>query len=187
MEISPLQKARYAYLPKLPPVLGAQVSLKGLRIERGEAALPSEGDRERLKALFPLTYGQDRVRFAIEAKGASAASKKAMPLLDADRRLSVGVILSGGPAPGGHNVIAGLFDGLKAGNPSSKLVGFRGGPGGLVDDKSVEITADLVDRYRNTGGFDIIGSGRTKIESPEQFEAAYNNAKKHGLDAGWWS
>ncbi len=173
MEISPLQKARYAYQPKLPPVLRGPVA--GLAIERGEAALPlAEGDRERLKALFSHSYGQGRVTL-VRGKGEAAAK--------AGAKLSVGVILSGGPAPGGHNVIAGLFDGLKAGNAASVLVGFRGGPGGLVDDKAVEITAELVDRYRNTGGFDIIGSGRTKIETPEQFEKALETAKKRGLDA----
>ena len=92
-------------------------------------------------------------------------------------------LLSGGPAPGGHNVIAGLFDGLKSGNSASELVGFRGGPGGLVEDRNLGITAELVGRYRNTGGFDMIGSGRTKIETPEQFEAALANARKHGLAA----
>jgi pyrophosphate--fructose-6-phosphate 1-phosphotransferase len=99
------------------------------------------------------------------------------------RKRTVGVILSGGPAPGGHNVIAGLFDALKAANAASRLVGFKAGPGGLVDDKAVEIDAALVDRYRNTGGFDIIGSGRTKIETPEQFEKALETAAKRGLDA----
>jgi pyrophosphate--fructose-6-phosphate 1-phosphotransferase len=172
METSPLQKARYAYLPKLPPVLRGAAS--GFRLERGAPPPPPEADRERLKGLFPNTYGQDRVTF-VTGRG------EALP--GAGKALAVGVILSGGPAPGGHNVIAGLFDGLKSGNPASRLVGFRGGPGGLVDDKSVELTADLVGRYRNTGGFDIIGSGRTKIETPEQFEAALATAKRHGLDA----
>ena len=176
MEISPLQKARYAYNPKLPPVLVGPTG--GLSFERGAAALPPSGDRDSLRALFPLTYGQDRVRFL-----RGAAGKKAESLPAATKQLTVGVILSGGPAPGGHNVIAGLFDGLKTGNSASKLVGFRGGPGGLVNDDNMEITADLVARYRNTGGFDMIGSGRTKIETPEQFEAALANAKKHGLAA----
>ena len=97
--------------------------------------------------------------------------------------MRIGVILSGGPAPGGHNVIAGIFDGLKAANPASVLYGFRGGPGGLVDDKCMDIDAGLVDEYRNTGGFDLIGSGRTKIETPEQFEKAFETAKRRKLDA----
>lgn len=178
MDISSLQKARYAYKPKLPPVL--RDGLADLAMENGPAALPvAEGDREKLKSLFPLLYGLGRVKFV--RGSARAGASATMPKLDA--KLSVGVILSGGPAPGGHNVIAGLFDGLKSGNPASTLTGFRAGPGGLVDDKFLEITPDLVDRYRNTGGFDIIGSGRTKIETPEQFEKALENAKKHRLDA----
>lgn len=173
MDISPLQKARYAYQPKLPPVLKGKTSELGF--EKGSAALPPAGDRDRLKALFPLMYGQDRVTFVRSAKGERLGG--------AVKELKVGVILSGGPAPGGHNVIAGLFDGLKAGNAASRLIGFRGGPGGLVEDKNMEISAELVASYRNTGGFDMIGSGRTKIETPEQFEAALANAKKHGLSA----
>ena len=98
--------------------------------------------------------------------------------------MRIGVILSGGPAPGGHNVIAGIFDGLKAANPDSVLYGFRGGPGGLVDDKCMDIDAGRSwTRYRNTGGFDLIGSGRTKIETPEQFEKALETAKRRKLDA----
>jgi pyrophosphate--fructose-6-phosphate 1-phosphotransferase len=174
MDISPLQKARYEYQPKLPPVLKGKTAELGF--EKGAAALPPAGDRDRLKALFPLMYGQDRVTFF---RTGAAAGK----LPGASKELVVGVILSGGPAPGGHNVIAGLFDGLKAGNAKSRLIGFRGGPGGLVEDKHMEITAELVASYRNTGGFDMIGSGRTKIETPEQFEAALANAKQHGLDA----
>jgi pyrophosphate--fructose-6-phosphate 1-phosphotransferase len=170
MEISPLQKARYAYKPKLPAVFSGPVG--ALVTERGEAALPEdEASRGALKALFPKSYGQSRVVFK---RGASAKQAKA---------LKVGVILSGGQAPGGHNVVAGLFDGIKAANGASKLVGFRGGPGGLVEDKWMDIDAPLVDRYRNTGGFDMIGSGRTKIETPEQFDAALATAKRHQLDA----
>ena len=170
MEISPLQKARYAYKPKLPAVLRDSVSCLNAKV--GQAALPDDlGSREPLKALFPRTYGQGRVIFE-----RSAVSKE-------QKALTVGVILSGGQAPGGHNVIAGLFDGLKAANINSKLIGFRGGPGGLVDDRNMDIDAPLVDRYRNTGGFDMIGSGRTKIETPEQFEAALATAKRHHLNA----
>jgi pyrophosphate--fructose-6-phosphate 1-phosphotransferase len=168
MDFSPLQSARFAYTPKLPAVLRGPVD--SIAAVRGAAAEP-ESDRERLRETFPRTYGMPAVTLAAGDN----------PLLR--RKLAVGVILSGGPAPGGHNVIAGLFDGLKAGNPESLLFGFRGGPGGLVEDKCMDITAELVDRYRNTGGFDLIGSGRTKIETPEQFEKALATAKRRRLDA----
>ncbi len=176
MNSSTLQNARYAYEPKLPAVLraGAQAGTGSIRIYAtfGQGAEPAS-DREKLKAMFPSTYGLSSVTFA-----RSEAENETMK-----RPLKVGVILSGGPAPGGHNVIAGLFDGLVAGNHESKLYGFRGGPGGLVDDACMDIDAELVDRYRNTGGFDLIGSGRTKIETPEQFEKAYQTAARRGLDA----
>jgi len=168
METSPLQKARYAYSPKLPPVLRAD----SVACEKGQAAEPSQ-DREPLRATFPRTYGMPTVRL-IAGKGDSTTLGK---------KRTVGVILSGGPAPGGHNVVAGIYDGLKAANKESVLIGFKGGPGGLVDDKALVIDAELVARYRNTGGFDIIGSGRTKIETPQQFEKALATAKKRGLDA----
>jgi len=169
MELSPLQKARYGYRPKLPSSLACPIATLGC--ERLDAALP-ENDRETLRGLFPRTYGLPAVRLGAGTAGAAAAKKR-----------TVGVILSGGPAPGGHNVIAGIFDALKAANPASSLVGFRGGPGGLVEDRYMEIDAALVDGYRNTGGFDMIGSGRTKIETPEQFEKALETAGRRGLDA----
>jgi len=137
---------------------------------KGKSAEPAT-DRERLREVFPRTYGLPSVTL-----GAGDSP-------DAKKRMRIGVILSGGPAPGGHNVIAGILDGLKAGNPESELFGFRGGPGGLVEDKCMDITAELVDRYRNTGGFDLVGSGRTKIETPEQFAAALETAKRRKLDA----
>ncbi len=168
MDYSPLQSARYAYAPKLPAILRGPVN-QAAPIKCGIAE-PTV-DRDRLKAMFPRSYGMPEIRIG---KGDNPQAKRLM---------RVGVILSGGPAPGGHNVIAGLFDGLKAGNAESELYGFRGGPGGLVDDKHMDITAELVDRYRNTGGFDLIGSGRTKIESPEQFEKALATAKRRALDA----
>jgi pyrophosphate--fructose-6-phosphate 1-phosphotransferase len=170
MEVSPLQKARYGYKPKLPTALTGPV--EGIACEKLEPALPDE-DRESLRALFPRSYGMPAVRLG-SGRADPATSR---------RKRTIGVILSGGPAPGGHNVIAGLFDGLKAANPESTLVGFRGGPGGLVEDKAMAIDAALVDRYRNTGGFDMVGSGRTKIETPEQFEKALATAKRRGLDA----
>ncbi len=170
MEPSPLEKARYAYRPKLPASLSCP--LPELACDRLQAALP-DTDRDELRSLFPRTYGMPAIKLGSGTKDAASAKK----------RRTVGIILSGGPAPGGHNVVAGLFDALKAANPDSRLIGFRGGPGGLVEDKSMDIDAALVDRYRNTGGFDMIGSGRTKIESPEQFDRALETAKRRGLDA----
>lgn len=174
MDESPLQNLRYKYEPKLPAVLRGGVDRIAVTFgEPARSAASPEGlrDSEGIRTLFPKTYGKPVARFA---DGPNPGMM---------RRLTVGVILSGGQAPGGHNVIAGLFDGLKKGNRESRLIGFAGGPGGLVNDKAVEITADLMDRYRNTGGFDIIGSGRDKIESPEQFEKAAEAVRNRGLDA----
>lgn len=168
MDVSPLQKARYEYAPKLPSILCGKVD--GVSVTLGEPTRAA-GDPEEIKTLFPHTYGKPLAGF-------SQGSKSSM-----GRKLTVGVILSGGQAPGGHNVIAGLFDGLATGNPASRLVGFLGGPAGLMNDKAVQITGELMDRYRNTGGFDIIGSGRDKIETPEQFEKAAATVKNHALDA----
>lgn len=165
---SPLHNARFAYLPKTPEIYASPVaSIKAVPTEIIEPAY----DKEALKKIFTHSYGKPAVKFAA---GGNAFASRAM---------TIGVLLSGGPAPGGHNVIAGLFDGLKKGSPESRLIGFKGGPGGLVDDKYIEITAELVDSYRNTGGFDMVGSGRTKIETPEQFEKALANALAHKLDA----
>ena len=148
---SNLQVARAAYQPKLPNALKGPVkAVEG-------AATQSVGDQAEIKALFPNTYGMPGVEFV---KGEAACND----------RFNVGIILSGGQAPGGHNVISGLFDGVKSINPENKLYGFLMGPGGLVDHKYIEITPELMDEYRNTGGFDIIGSGRTKLEKEEQFE-----------------
>jgi len=168
MDLSPLQEARYQYSPKLPATLAGAADR--IAVEFGK---PTEAmaDMDALKAIFPKTYGKPVATF-------KTGSNPAM-----GKRLTVGVILSGGQAPGGHNVIAGLFDGLKRGNPESRLIGFKGGPGGLVDDKYAELDAALVDEYRNTGGFDIIGSGRTKIETPEQFGKSAETARRRSLDA----
>ena len=171
--ISALQKARYEYVPKLPPSLAGDIS--GISVELGAPAEPA-ADREALKEIFETTYGKPIVTFS-RGKGAQGSNEKIK------RALSIGVILSGGQAPGGHNVIAGLFDGLKKGNPSSKLYGFLGGPSGLINGKYVEFSSEVIDKYRNTGGFDIIGSGRTKIETPEQFAASFETAKNMGLNA----
>jgi len=168
MSISALQKARYEYKPKLPAILSG--SIEDIGVETGEPT-ESISDRDELKAIFKNTYGKPFVSFV---KGKSDKIK---------RELKVGVILSGGQAPGGHNVIAGLFDGLKKGNSASTLYGFKGGPSGLTDNKTIVLTPQIIDEYRNTGGFDIIGSGRTKIETPEQFAASLETAKKLDLDA----
>ena len=168
MEISALQKARYEYQPKLPGMLRNGVS--DICVKEGDQT-QSVADQEKIKALFPNTYGKKEITFQ---KGANTSVAK---------KQVVGVILSGGQAPGGHNVICGLYDALKAAGRDNVLLGFKGGPSGLVDDKCVEFTDEFIDAYRNTGGFDIIGSGRTKIETPEQFEASVATAKKHGLTA----
>jgi pyrophosphate--fructose-6-phosphate 1-phosphotransferase len=171
MDISVLQKIRYQYHPKLPASLAGEIS--DIALESGSIAESTE-DRDALKEIFKLSYGKPVVNFV---KGAGGENKKLR------RLLKVGVILSGGQAPGGHNVIAGLFDGLKKGNPSSKLYGFLGGPSGLINNKLVELTDEKIDAYRNTGGFDIIGSGRTKIETPEQFTSSLETAIKLELNA----
>ena len=164
MTKSPLQIARATYQPKLPAAFRGDVVLK-----EGHAT-NSVADQEEIKALFPNTYG--------------------MPLLTMEsgeaklhKTVGVGVILSGGQAPGGHNVICGLFDGLKALNNENRLYGFLGGPSGLVDHQYIELTKDIVDEYRNTGGFDIIGSGRTKLEEESQYDKGAEICKKLGINA----
>ncbi|MBQ6917036.1 MAG: diphosphate--fructose-6-phosphate 1-phosphotransferase [Prevotella sp.] len=151
MEKSALQMARAAYQPKLPKALQGAVKVKE------GAATQSVGDQEEIKKLFPNTYGMPIVEFE--------------PATEANNtKMNVGIILSGGQAPGGHNVITGLFDQIKKLNPENRLFGFILGPGGLVDHNYMELTADIIDEYRNTGGFDMIGSGRTKLEKVDQFE-----------------
>ena len=151
MEKSALQMARAAYQPKLP--LGLQGAVKAVEGEPTQ----SVDNQEEIKRLFPNTYGMPLVEFV---PGEAVAHEK----------MNVGIILSGGQAPGGHNVITGLFDAVKKLNPENRLYGFILGPGGLVDHNYMELTKDIVDEYRNTGGFDMIGSGRTKLEKVEQFE-----------------
>jgi pyrophosphate--fructose-6-phosphate 1-phosphotransferase len=168
MNISALQKTRYGYKPKLPGVLNCSVS--DIAVETGTPT-ESLADREELRAIFTLSYGKPLVTFK---------SGKNEQLR---REIKVGIILSGGQAPGGHNVIAGLYDGLKKGNPQSTLYGFRGGPSGLIENKTIVLSDEIIDVYRNTGGFDIIGSGRTKIETPEQFAASLVTAQTLGLSA----
>jgi pyrophosphate--fructose-6-phosphate 1-phosphotransferase len=157
--------ARAAYKPKVPAALTGPV-----RAVEGEYT-QSVADREDIERLFPNTYGMPVVRFE-----ASDAPVTLLPV-------NVGVILSGGQAPGGHNVIAGLFDGIKAINRESRLYGFILGPGGLVNHDYVELTGDVIDEYRNTGGFDIIGSGRTKLETVEQFDKGLEILKKLDIKA----
>ena len=168
MELSPLQIARYEYKPKLPAILRNNVN-KIVAVEGKETE--AAGDKEKSKALFPNTYGMKEITFQ---KGESKADKK---------KQVVGVILSGGQAPGGHNVISGLYDALKANNPENELIGFLGGPSGLIENKYIKFTDEYINEYRNTGGFDIIGSGRTKLETEEQFKIVEGVAKEHGLNA----
>ena len=165
MSKSALQIERSKYAPKMPASIAGAT-----RLAEGKAT-SSVADQEDIKKLFPNTYGMPIVTFE---KGDSVA--KSEPF-------NVGVILSGGQAPGGHNVISGIFDGIKALNADSKLYGFLGGPSGLVDHKYIELTSDIIDEYRNTGGFDIIGSGRTKLEETEQFDKGLEICKKLGIKA----
>ena len=165
MTKSALQIARAAYQPKLPKVLAAG-TVKA--VDGGKTQ--SVADQEAIKSLFPNTYGMPLITF-------ESGEPTHSPVMN------VGVILSGGQAPGGHNVISGLFDGIKKLNPANKLYGFLMGPGGLVDHKYVELTSDVIDEYRNTGGFDIIGSGRTKLEKIDQFEKGYEILKQLGIKA----
>ncbi len=165
MKKSALQKARAAYKPKLPVALTG-----GVKIEEGKAT-QSVADQEEIKKLFPNTYGLPEIRFEKDGN-----SIKGEPI-------NVGVILSGGQAPGGHNVISGIFDGIKKINKDSRLYGFLMGPGGFVDHKYMELTADIIDEYRNTGGFDIIGSGRTKLETQAQFDKGLEILKELNIKA----
>ncbi len=165
--VSPLQIARAAYQPKLPKVLAQYGS--AVKATLG-AATESIADQADIKSLFPNSYGLPVVTF----EG---------PVDQAFGALKVGVILSGGQAPGGHNVIAGLYDGLKKINAGSELFGFLGGPSGLIDNKYVKFDDKFINEYRNTGGFDIIGSGRTKLEKEEQFDKVIDNCKALGITA----
>ena len=164
MKTSALQQARAAYQPKLPKALQGAV-----KVQEG-APTQSVDNQEEIKALFPNTYGMPLVEFV---PGETENAKQ----------MNVGIILSGGQAPGGHNVISGLFDQVKKLNPNNKLYGFLMGPGGLVDHNYVEITEELLKDYRNTGGFDLIGSGRTKLEKEEQFEKGLEVIRQLNINA----
>ncbi len=167
-KLSPLQIERLKYQPKLPSSL--QNGVNSLEMVEGSAT-QAVRDQEQIKNLFANTYGKPTVTF----KSTSSASTSEVR--------NVGVILSGGQAPGGHNVIAGLYDSLKNANPENKLYGFLGGPSGIIEGQYVEFTDEFIDAYRNTGGFDIIGSGRTKLETEEQFQKSLAVCKKLNISA----
>ena len=162
-ELSPLQQARLKFQPVLPQTLASGITK--LNIVEGNST-ESVADQNEIKGLFPNTYGKPMVTFEQSDNENNFEQK------------NVGVILSGGQAPGGHNVVAGIYDALKQANPQNKLYGFLGGPAGIIDGKYIELTDEIIDAYRNTGGFDIIGSGRTKLETEEQFQASLENCKK---------
>ena len=168
MNLSPLQKARYEYSPKLPGML--RNGIAEIAVKEGKKTT-SAADQEKIAELFPNTYGEPEVTF--EKGQNTSVSKKQV----------VGVILSGGQAPGGHNVVSGLYDALKATNKENVLIGFKGGPSGLIEDNFIVFDDAYINEYRNTGGFDIIGSGRTKLETEEQFKIATEVCKKHGITA----
>ena len=163
---SPLQVARASYQPKMPAALRGHV-----RLTEGEKT-QSVADQAEIEKLFPNTYGMPVIEFT----PGDANAAESLPM-------NVGVILSGGQAPGGHNVICGMFDALKRLNPNSKLYGFLGGPSGLIEGKYAELTREVIDEYRNTGGFDIIGSGRTKLEETWQFDNGIEVCNKLGIKA----
>ena len=168
MKLSPLQTVRYQYQPKLPGMLRNGISEISVRIG---APTESVADQQKVAALFPNTYGKNEITFQ-RGQNTSEAKKQA-----------VGVILSGGQAPGGHNVVCGLYDALKATNAENVLYGFKGGPSGLLEDNYLIFDDEYINKFRNTGGFDIIGSGRTKLETEEQFAVAAEVCKKHGITA----
>ncbi len=166
MITSALQKARASYIPKMPAVLE-----KNVVPQEGEPTT-AVADQEEIQKMFPNTYGRPIINF-VESDEKSETHPP----------INVGVILSGGQAPGGHNVIAGIYDGIKSINKESRLFGFLLGPEGLITHKYRELTDEVIDEHRNTGGFDIIGSGRTKLETPEQFNKGLEIAKKLDLKA----
>ncbi len=168
MKLSPLQVARYQYNPKLPGML--RNGIAEICVKNGSAP-ESVADQAKIQALFPNTYGKNEITFQ---KGANTSAAK---------KQVVGVILSGGQAPGGHNVISGLYDALKATDENNVLYGFKGGPSGLLDDDFIVFDDEYINMFRNTGGFDIIGSGRTKLETEEQFAIVAENCRKHGITA----
>ena len=167
-ELSPLHKERLNYQPKLAGALSKGINAVKLTLGEATTAVCNQED---IKNLFPHVYGQPIAKFAFEGKDLTTEQK------------NIGIILSGGQAPGGHNVIAGLYDATKNANPNNKLYGFLGGPSGIVDGQYMEMTDEIIDAYRNTGGFDIIGSGRTKLETEEQFKKALEVCKSLNINA----
>ncbi|MCK5201112.1 MAG: 6-phosphofructokinase, partial [Spirochaetales bacterium] len=165
---SPLQIARYKYEPKLPEVLKGDIQKIGIE---PKGSTHSESDQKQLEELFPRTYGAPFIETVSLQESTKAIS------------INIGVVLSGGQAPGGHNVISGLFDAMGKANPESRLIGFLGGPSGILENKTVELNSDIIDQFRNTGGFDIIGSGRTKLESAEQFDICEDVCKLHDISS----
>ena len=166
--LSPLQIERLKYRPKLPASLANGINHL---VAKEGSATEAVADKNEIKALFKNTYGKPTITFQ--------TATEALP----STHRNVGVILSGGQAPGGHNVIAGLYDALKQANSGNKLFGFLGGPSGIIDGKYVEFNDDFINDYRNTGGFDIIGSGRTKLETEDQFQKALAVCKKLDISA----
>ena len=168
MNYSPLQTERYKYEPKLPEVLIGDIHKIGIN---PKGSTHSESDQKELEELFPRTYGAPFIETISLQERTQSAS------------INIGVVLSGGQAPGGHNVISGLFDAMKKADPESRLIGFLRGPSGILENKTIELNSDIVDQYRNTGGFDIIGSGRTKLESAEQFDICEDVCKLHDISS----
>ncbi len=168
MTHSPLQTARYKYEPKLPEVLKGNIQKIGIN---PQGSTHSESDQKELEKLFPRTYGAPFIETVSLQEGTQSVS------------INIGVVLSGGQAPGGHNVISGLFDAMKKANPESRLIGFMGGPSGILENKIVDLDSEIIDQFRNTGGFDIIGSGRTKLESIEQFDICEDVCKLHDISS----
>ena len=166
--LSPLQIERLKYQPKLPASLANGINHL---ISQEGSATQSVANQEEIKALFKNTYGKPTVTFQTSTESVASEVR------------NVGVILSGGQAPGGHNVIAGLYDALKQANSKNNLYGFLGGPSGIIEGKYVEFNDEFINDYRNTGGFDIIGSGRTKLETEEQFQSAWEVCKKLNISA----
>ena len=166
--LSPLQIERLKYQPKLPSSLASGINHL---VSQEGAATEAVANKEEIKELFKNTYGKPTVTFSTSTEAKHSEQR------------NVGVILSGGQAPGGHNVIAGLYDALKQANPSNKLYGFLGGPSGIIEGKYVEFNDEFINDYRNTGGFDIIGSGRTKLETEEQFKSSLEVCRKLDLSA----
>ena len=163
MSYSPLQTERYKYKPKLPEVLKGNIHKIGIN---PKGSTKSETNQKEISEIFPRTYGAPFIETLTIEEALESKS------------INIGVVLSGGQAPGGHNFISGLYDAMIKANPESKLIGFLGGPSGILENKTLEMTSKIIDQFRNTGGFDIIGSGRTKLETTEQAEVVWSAVEK---------